>query len=841
MHLVSRGRALVRSSSAQHPQKVGPGQLFVCADVVPSGRLVVWRKHGWGGFSKTSPAAFNVAVEYRDIQEDKVENSINAGGSGLLCNLGTVTSDFVDRRCRQNRFQLRWAEGFRLNHIAIDWAMQICCRTLCLSLTCSCTSQEFQRRRTVSQKTLTKSIGYEFCRYFTPSSITAAQATKSKGATARKRYMSEPLTYRKLLEAQDRKVQIEGLNPQTSANRATALRKFMDANFLQLDDIVGSEMRTHHPAALGRFVAKLLEENRPTRAISNTQSAFRHWKEAVVLHDTIEAMNAEKATPFVEALKSVLTGQNVALICRQTTIPKDMLWGWLLGKIPRPSSVKHISRFESFFGLGRNSLVQLSGTKALGTRVAGGGETKPILFRNILGELTRIIFCIKPGLDSPLRAQWYDFLTYKTAATLSKRGGESNVRSSGKKRTRRGKWRVSPCPLTVPSDNNWSAFLPVRDAVSGVEALREVASAKINWAKVSAFLGWLRLDPKDGGIGLPSNQVETLAWLAHPSFLEGYLDWMKDRVKARNAGSLQFLSFIASLVRPRAGYLRQTPELSETLPVEHRWESWDDMCDETFEIVQDLAASYDDEMQVSRDSFEPIMHILQLPQPMDAVADMVQRMRADRPIANPKAEAVWGRDLVLIKILASNPLRRRNLAHLTWRADNTGELHQREDKSWWLKIHKSKFKNVKGAAGEREFYECQVNTSAWIDIEKYIRVYRPNLMRGPTDLFFVTGQTGPFSKGKADDELIPVPWVDLSFRVKVLTARYLYRCPGVGCHSFRHIVATAILKAPGGDFKTAALVLYDRVATIEKHYAFLTANVGGERMSELLADSFKRM
>ena len=257
----------------------------------------------------------------------------------------------------------------------------------------------------------------------------------------------------------------------------------------------------------------------------------------------------------------------------------------------------------------------------------------------------------------------------------------------------------------MPSDNNWWAFLPVRDASSGVEILREVASARINWAKVSAFLGWLRLDPRDGGIGLPTNQVETLAWLANPKFLEGYLDWTKDRVKARNSGAIQFLSFISSLVRPVAGYLRQTPELAETLPVEYRWESWDDMCDETFELVQDLVAAYDDEMQVSRDSFEPIMHILQLPQPMDAVADMVQRMRADRPIANPRAEAVWGRDIVLIKILASNPLRRRNLAHLTWRADNTGELHQREDKSWWLKIHKSKFKNVKCAAGEREFYE----------------------------------------------------------------------------------------------------------------------------------------
>ena len=114
-------------------------------------------------------------------------------------------------------------------------------------------------------------------------------------------------------------------------------------------------------------------------------------------------------------------------------------------------------------------------------------------------------------------------------------------------------------------------------------------------------------------------------------------------------------------------------------------------------------------------------------------------------------------------------------------------------------------------------------------------------MRGPTDLFFVTAHSGPSVKTVGNIKPVPVPWVDLSGRVKELTYRYLYRCPGVGCHAFRHIVATAILKAPGGDFKTAALVLYDRIATVEKHYAFLTANVGGDRMSELLASSFKRM
>ena len=691
----------------------------------------------------------------------------------------------------------------------------------------------------MSQNTSTESKGYEFCRYFTPSSLTAAQTIKSKGAMARKRYMSEPLTYLRMLETLNRKVKTGSLNIQTAANRATTLRKFLEANFLKLDDIVGNEMRMNHPAALERFVAQLRLDNKSTRAISNTQSVFRHWKDAVVAHDTFEAIVAEKDTPFVAALKSVLTGQNIALVCRQTSISKDMLHGWLHGKLPRASNAKFIYRLESFFGLDKHSLIQLSGSKAPSTRVAGGGETKPIQYRNTLGELTRIVFCLKPSPDSQLRTQWHEFLTYKTAATLLSKRDANNVRSSGKKRTRRGKWRISPCPLTVKTDSNWPCFLPVRDATNGAESMKEVASARIVWARVSAFLGWLRLEPKAGGMGMPPNQVETLAWLAHPSFIEGYMDWAKDRVKARNKGAIQFLALISSLVRPSAGYLRQTPELAETLPPDHRWESWDAMCDETFELVQDLVAAYDCELQVSRDSFEPIMHILQLPQPMEAIADMVQRMRAARPVANPRAEAIWARDIVLIKILASNPLRQRNLAHLTWRADNTGELHQRADKSWWLKIHKSKFKNAKGAAGDREFYECQVNSSAWLDIEKYIRLHRPKLGTGPSDLFFLTHAKSV--TGSPRGEGSSLPWADLSKRVAELTARYLYRCAGVGCHSFRHIVATSILKAPGGDFKTAALVLYDRVATVEKHYAFLTASVGGDRMSELLASSFKRM
>lgn len=677
----------------------------------------------------------------------------------------------------------------------------------------------------MKKKTADKSMTYEKCSYFTPSSITAAQTSKTVGRKARKRFMRQPLTYNELYELQQQRGLLESLNPQTSANRGVALRKFMEANHVCMEDVVGPEMRMDYPAAVARFTSRLEAGGKSARAISNTMSLLRGWKAMVVEIDTIAAQQDDEDNAFVTNLKNLLRGQNIALVARQAGIPLDMLRGWLLGKRPRHSNVKYIVRLERFFAIAPNFLVLLSGAKVPGARVEGvGGETKPIQYRNILGELTRIEFCIKPTLESPLRSQWEKFLEYKT-----------NARNL-KKRTRRGKWRVSPCPLMVPSDANWWSFLPVRSG--NHSELKEVASARIAWAKVSAYLGWLRLDLDAGGAGIPPADAETLAWLAHPGYIEKYLDWTKARVGARNQGATQFLAFIASLVRPGTGYLSQCPELAKTLPEEHRVESWETMCTSTFEVSQELTAAYDDELEVTRDSFEPIMHILQLPQPMDAVADMVQRMRADRPVTNAKAEAIWSRDIVLIKLLASNPLRLRNLAHLTWRGDNTGELHQRADNSWWLKIHKTKFKNARGAAGDREYYECQVNPAAWRDIEKYVAVHRPMLMQSTTDLFFLTANAGPIGRKNHGR---PIPWTELGRRVKELTQRYLYKCAGIGCHAFRHIVATSILKAPGGDFKTAALVLYDRVATVEKHYAFLTANEGGERMSTLLAASFSKM
>lgn len=622
--------------------------------------------------------------------------------------------------------------------------------------------------------------------------------------------MTTPLTYRRLLDEQTRRVQLENLNEQTAANRATALRGFLRANHLDVDDVVGQEMRMRFPESLERFIAVLEADSRPARSISNTRTALRPWKDAVVEYDTQEALTAGTATPFGQGINSLLQGKSIQRVAQEAGIPYDMLLGWVRGKMPRSNNGRFVLRLEAYFGMERNSLLTLAGIKARAPKVELGGPPARIEYNEKVCNLSKAAFCIRPAPGSQLRNQWQEYLQYKTAAVPAF------------KRTKRGRWRFSPCPLTADTDTNWWAFLDGK----------EVASSRVAWARTSAYLGWLRLPSEQGGIGLPEVDVLTLAWLTVPDNLEDFLNWTRDRIGKRNQGVNQFLAFIASLVRPRFGYLRQRPELQLTLPQRYQDETWEKLCDRQFELTEQLVSAYRHEIEVSRDSFEPIKEIIQLPQPMDAIADMIQRMRADRPVGQPRRESIWARDLVLIKLLISNPLRRRNLAYLTWREDNTGELYQRVDKSWWIRIPKSKFKNRHGAAGE-QIYDCQVHPSAWRDIERYLFIFRPTLLREPTDLVFLTKSSHGVTEHR--------PWAELSGRVYQLTAKYLPRCSGARAHAFRHIVATSILKADGGDYKTAALVLNDRIQTVEKHYAGIRSSDGADRMAKLLEGPFSRM
>ena len=677
-----------------------------------------------------------------------------------------------------------------------------------------------------------KSTNCEIRRYFVPSSLLASQTTKSTAQVRKRKMKPELLTYIKLIESQQKLVNVGQLNPRTFANRATALRHFMRANHVQNDDVVGMEMRPHYPLALGRLVELLRSEDRGDRDVSNTKAAVSPWKLLVVEHDNQVAYALDAPTPFRELVKSCTTGLSLVKLSREAGIPVDMVTGWLKGKNPRLSNIGYLRRFESFFGLERDSLVSLTGfSNAMKARVVAGLPVQ-VDFRKHQRERVKDTYYIKVPPTSPLRAQWLDFMKYKTApAPLLERGG-------------RARWTFSALTSKLETPHLWHCF---QDGLY-------VPTAKATYTKIASYLGWLSLPTEEGGMGLPEESTHTLAWLAVPDFIEKYLDWMKKRsAGARTTSAIQFLATVGSLTRTD-GYLSQQDWFLKTLPQQYHDQNWGSLCQKQWRYSVRLMNAFTPEVTHSRDSFAPIRHILDLPQPMEAIADMICRMRAERPISCASLEAIWARDLFLVKLMVSNPLRLSNIACLEWRIDNVDgnhprdkcSLYQRTDKSWWIFIPKACLKNRGGKL--TKYYDSPVHETVWKGLERYVLKHRNVLLQWPSDLVFISRgrniEREARVKGgryKKPPQTCHRPFMELSGRLFALTRMYLWKCDGIHSHAFRHIVATSILKTDGGDIKTAALVLHDCEATVQKHYSGMQSGDGAKRMGVLLGSTFARM
>lgn len=678
-----------------------------------------------------------------------------------------------------------------------------------------------------------KSGTYEARRYFVPSSLLASQTMKTKAQVRRRALNPEPLTYAQMLSDQMQLVTLGRLNAQTAANRATALRLFLRANHVQIDDVVGLEMGPHFPLAIDRLVVQLREEGRSDRSISNTRAALSPWKQVVIADSTARALLLNRTTPFVDALRQSIGAHPKELIARQTGVPRTMLWGWVSGKMPRASNAKYIRKIEGFFGLERESLVTLAGIKT-GVRARGQvGEATPIEYRESLGERSRDAYYLAPELASPLRAQWYAHMHYKTTPAPKLR------------RSATGRWTFSSLQAIRESKANWFTFL------NGAE----VPTARPVWAQTAAYLGWLALPAERGGLGIPPDDLQTLAWLAVPDHVEEYLEWLKKRCGGkRTKSTAEFLSLVSCMVREKVGFLYQQPEFLKTLPLRFHGEDWQSLCQRQAEYVAQLQEAFKHELVSGRDSFEPIRNITELAQPLEAIADMVQRMRLDRPTSCAVSEAIWARDICMVKLFVSNPLRLRNMATLTWSPKNVdsrypankGALYQRGDGSWWIFVPKTLLKNRRGESIHD--YHSPVHASVWGDLERYLLRHRNELIRWPTDLVFLAHKRDPkrvqMVRGGAYKKPAlgrHMPFMEMSKRLVTLTRKYLWKSDGIGSHSMRHIVATSILKTDAGDIKTAALVLNDAEATVAKHYSGMRSGDGAARMGELLGKTLNRM
>lgn len=644
------------------------------------------------------------------------------------------------------------------------------------------------------------------------------------GGRARKRVMdASKLTFQQLIELQTQRI-TRGDGPSSSAlpNLKSALSAFLQERNISIESPVGSVFRASYYIHLRGHVKTLQESNRTREYISNRRSLLAQWRKCIIDFDKYTAVESKRAHPFQQAITDIVAQSHSQRgLARQSGIPLATLKRWLAGAFPNGQSFRQVAKLEMFLGLEPGALGDL-----LPAQIRPSARTEPSLrrtlaYRERIKVTNKDLYALKRPNDK-LRQQWQNFVQYKVSevTAFTDHDDDSFDDEVSLKRSTNGRWSATSSAVAVPTEANWFCFYKGK----------YVATAGIRWSKVSQFIGWLMLSESAGGKGMAAEEAQTLANLARRSLVKEYLDWRIARTDGLvHGGILDFLQFVSSLCNPRTGYLTQSGREVAGAQDEAQEALWRKRCAVAFESARKMRDELSNSVQVSRDPFEPIQQALALPNPLDAVADMVARLSLHKPVVGGMREAVWARDKLFIKLMASNPLRDKNFRMLTYRPDNKGHLRQDERGGWSIFVPRMELKNLHGAARERD-YQMPVRPEVWPDIAEYLAHYRPRLIKVATDRVFLSEETGgPFCES------------GLRRRFEILTSRYLHGCPGVGPHAMRHIVATAILKASPNDWAAAAWALHDREETVRKHYAHLAQHDAAKWFEKSMNGPFSKM
>ena len=647
--------------------------------------------------------------------------------------------------------------------------------------------------------------------YFVPMSLNDSLTQGRKGVRAKRKTPMNPtyLAFEQLIKLMVEKTIAAGKSQQVVSNLTSALHAFMDDHGFTGASAIGSHLRNSYYKRLSEHVESLQQAGRDSKYIANRKSLLSRWHSLVLEIDRQYAVDTGTETAFQKLIKELVAAVgSQRKLAREIGMPLATLKRWIDGVTPQRNMLPKFRRIEAYFGMRPGVLVELVSTEA-GTPPTTAGLPREIAYRHRLIDAQGQRISLTDVSDA-LKAEWYAFVEYKTELLPELR------------RSPAGRWRATNNHTKIDNPSLWFAF---HDGL-------HVPTASINWQSISNYLGWLSLENIPGGPALATEKIQTIGWLLHLANLRSYISWYVKRSGGKvHGGVLSFISLVKGMTHPLTGYLTQSPHLANAMGPEANITDWNVTCNIAFEWLKTTLKQLEPQKRKSRDPFEPIKDVLEMNHPMDAVGDMIQRMKGARPATGGLTEAIWARDILLIKLLASNPLRAKNIKLLTYTSDNTGQLYKTRTGAWRILIQPDFLKNQNGAARDKP-YDMPVHESLWNDIERYLKRYRPLLPHADKlEYVFLSSEAGN----------PPAPWDTLNRRVFKLTKCYLFRCPGVGPHAFRYINGTTILKAHPGAWEVAAQVLHDKEDTVRAHYAHLRGSDGAERAHALMNDAFERM
>lgn len=564
-------------------------------------------------------------------------------------------------------------------------------------------------------------------------------------------------------------------------NRRTALRRFMESVGKRETHLVENELSDGFLAALARY--QVWEQQRGTAA-STVRSRCSHLRHV----QRIAAKHAGTAPSFAALLDRAITesGRSLAWLEQRSGIGALSLSQWRRG-IATPGRLrKLLPQLETSLGLKPGTLLDALPIRA--TSPTGYGAAKPAGttdFRKRLRTRAAERPFSLPDADEQLRDEWRQLLEFKTAELPRLR------------RERRAQWRAKPARMCKPLRPAWCCTL--RDG-------RVSPSAQAAWVQLRQYLGWLRLDGRQGGGGLTAAQAQTLARLADAERVVAFIHWRAERAGGLNTGAVTFLHTVNSLLHPRGGWLTQSPWLAEAAPdLLTDSASWASHCTRTFERLKTFTATVAQSARPTRDVEEALRPLLDTGNPIAVLHDMLERMEADMPAATqPVLRAIHQRDIALVTLLMANPMRIGQLCALEVGAGSDQNL-LRLASGWRLQCSGERFKNgtTTMAKGLRVDLDESVNRA----LDRYMCEGRDVLLAGRASVFFFVGRWRWDPTRSCEN---------LEDRLQLLTERYIPGCDGFRGHGWRHLLATAWLMEHPEDYGTVADLLGDRVETVAK-------------------------
>lgn len=373
------------------------------------------------------------------------------------------------------------------------------------------------------------------------------------------------------------------------------------------------------------------------------------------------------------------------------------------------------------------------------------------------------------------------------------------------------------------------------------------------------LFGAMVADPQGPVAGFGASPARlTLALLVFPAVWDWYVQWRERRRGFYTIWEVNMVQLGLALTRTDTGWLRQRPDLARSLrpiedlvsqdDIERAIADWDGTCEAFYQHGMMRVREILRVARVHRDTFEPIMAVLEADSPVGEyrrIADEVLRLmpRKDR---YPKAAAESVRSFLIIRLGLHLGVRQKNLRELLFCPRHERPLSERQlemrrcgemrwndrDRGWEVLIPAAAFKNGNSSFFANKPFRLLLPNVG--DLYRFIdawgRDHRAVLLNGAEDpgTFFVKTVKSTSQDAAYNQSTFYEAWRLVIQRYGIYNP---YTMRGAikgllphGPHSVRDVLATHVLKETGS-YDQAGYAIQDTAEVVAQHYGrFLPEN-----------------